>query len=143
MMHFKILGAIFEVETFAAGSSIRQLARLRKIYGRGRWRKRKGIARIRLADGSIHLAELHWYEAAGIGRKELKIKHLRRFPLPEHVTSPRACERLNRLGRQRASPANTPTDSRDPTPACRKLDRAIDDLVPRLLRVSALLPDLP
>ena len=53
-----------------------RLRRLRRIYGRGRWRKRKGIARVRLSDGSIHLAELHWYEAAGIGRKELKIKHL-------------------------------------------------------------------
>jgi hypothetical protein len=46
------------------------------IYGRGRWRKRKGMARIRLMDGSIHLAEVHWYQAAGIGRKEFKIKHL-------------------------------------------------------------------
>jgi hypothetical protein len=45
-------------------------------YGRGRWRKRKGIARVRLSDGSIHVAELHWYEAAGIGRKEFKIKQL-------------------------------------------------------------------
>jgi hypothetical protein len=44
--------------------------------GGGRWRKRKGIARVRLGDGSIHLAELHWYEATGIGRKEFKIKHL-------------------------------------------------------------------
>jgi hypothetical protein len=49
---------------------------LRRVYGRGRWRKRKGIARIRLPDGSIHFAELHWYEAAGIGRKEFKIKRM-------------------------------------------------------------------
>jgi hypothetical protein len=76
-MHFDILGEISEVETFAKGSGIREIARLRRAYGRARWRKRKGIARIRLADGSIHLAELHWYEAAGIGRKEFKIKHLR------------------------------------------------------------------
>jgi hypothetical protein len=75
-MPFEILGQISEVETFAAGTGIREIARLRRIYGRGRWRKRKGIARIRLIDGSIHLAELHWYEAAGIGRKEFKIKHL-------------------------------------------------------------------
>ncbi len=54
----------------------REIARLRRVYGRGRWRKRKGIARVRLSDGSIHVAELHWYEAAGIGRKEFKIKHL-------------------------------------------------------------------
>lgn len=75
-MQFQILGEMTEVETFASGSGIRELARLRRIYGRGRWRKRKGIARVRLSDGSIHLAEIHWYEAAGIGRKEFKIKHL-------------------------------------------------------------------
>ena len=73
-MPFEILSEISEVETFAAGSRIREIARLRRIYGRGRWRKRKGIARIRLPDGSIHLAEVHWYEAAGIGRKEFKIE---------------------------------------------------------------------
>jgi hypothetical protein len=71
-----MLSPITDIETFASGSGIREVARLRKAYGRGHWRKRKGIARIRLADGSVHLAELHWYEAAGIGRKELKIKHL-------------------------------------------------------------------
>jgi len=75
-MRFEILGEISNVETFAAGSGIREIARLRRLYGRGRWRKRKGVARVRLADGSIHVAELHWYEASGIGRKELKIKHL-------------------------------------------------------------------
>jgi hypothetical protein len=75
-MRFEILGEISDVETFATGSSIREVTRLRRIYGRGRWRKRKGVARVRLSDGSIHLAELHWYEAAGIGRKEFKIKHL-------------------------------------------------------------------
>ena len=47
-----------------------------KLYGKGRWRKRKGIARVRLSDGSVHLAEIHWYEATGIGRKEYKIKRL-------------------------------------------------------------------
>ncbi len=75
-MYFEILGEISDVETFATGSGIREVARLRRIYGRGRWRKRKGIARVRLADGTIQLAELHWYEATGIGRKEFKIKHL-------------------------------------------------------------------
>ena len=75
-MYFRILGEITHVETFAIGSSIRELARLRKLYGRGRWRKRKGIARVRLSDGSIHLAEVHWYEASGIGKKEFKIKRL-------------------------------------------------------------------
>ena len=75
-MRFEILGEISDIETFASGSGIREVARLRRIYGRGRWRKRKGFARVRLSDGSIYLAELHWYEAAGIGRKEFKIKHL-------------------------------------------------------------------
>jgi hypothetical protein len=75
-MHFEIIGEISETETFAAGSGIREIARLRRVYGRGRWRKRKGIARVRLADGTIRLAEVHWYEAAGLGRKEYKIKQL-------------------------------------------------------------------
>ena len=75
-MQFEILGDISEVETFATGSGIRELTRLRKIYGRGRWRKRKGITCVRLPDGSIHLAELHWYEASEIGSKEFKIKQL-------------------------------------------------------------------
>jgi hypothetical protein len=75
-MYFTVVGEITHVETFAVGSGIRELGRLRKRYGRGRWRKRKGIARIRLADGSEHLAELHWYEASGIGRRELKIKSI-------------------------------------------------------------------
>ena len=75
-MHFEILGEISEVETFAAGSGIHEIARLRRTYGRGRWRKRKGVARVRLPDGSIHLAEIHWYEASGIGRKEFKVKQL-------------------------------------------------------------------
>jgi hypothetical protein len=75
-MRFEILGDISDIETFATGTGIREIARLRRIYGRGRWRKRKGIARVRLSDGSIHTAELHWYEATGIGRKEFKIKHL-------------------------------------------------------------------
>jgi hypothetical protein len=73
-MHFEILGEISEIETIATGSSIRERSRLRKTYGRGRWRKRKGVARIRLGDGSLHLAEVHWYEAFGLGRKEFKIK---------------------------------------------------------------------
>jgi hypothetical protein len=70
------LARFSQIETFARGSAIREIARLRRIYGRARWRKRKGIARIRLADGSVHVAEPHWYEAAGIGRKEFKIKYL-------------------------------------------------------------------
>jgi len=75
-MHFEIVGEIDEVETIATGSGIREVARLRKIYGAGRWRKRKGIAEIRLAHGEYVRAELHWYEATGIGRREFKIKRL-------------------------------------------------------------------
>lgn len=73
-MQFEIVGEITAVETFASGSGIREIARRRRIYGRGRWRKR--IAEARLSNGSTHLAEIHWYEAAGIGRKEFKIKSL-------------------------------------------------------------------
>ena len=74
-MYFEIVGDITHAETFAIGTSIRELARLRKRYGRGRWRKRKGIARVRLEDGTIRQAEVHWYEAHGIGRRDFKIKH--------------------------------------------------------------------
>ena len=75
-MYFEILGEITQVETFATGSSIREIARLRKLYGKGRWRKRKGVAKVKLSDGSAHVAEIHWYEATGIGKKEFKIKRL-------------------------------------------------------------------
>jgi hypothetical protein len=73
---FQILGKISAIETIAAGSSIREVARLRKLYGRGRWRKRKGIAEVRLANGNLVTAEIHWYEAGHVGRKEFKIKRL-------------------------------------------------------------------
>ncbi|MBW1992351.1 MAG: hypothetical protein JRI59_09610 [Deltaproteobacteria bacterium] len=73
-MHFEIVGEITSVETFAPGRGIRELSRLKKIYGKGRWRKRKGIALVRLPDGSLHRAEIHWYESTGRGKKELKIK---------------------------------------------------------------------
>jgi len=73
---FEIVTELREVETIAAGSAIRELARLRKLYGRGRWRKMKGVATIRLSNGSVREAELHWYEAHGVGRKEFKIKRL-------------------------------------------------------------------
>jgi hypothetical protein len=73
-MTFEIIGEITEIEVIATSSSIRDLARLRKQYGRGRWRKLKGIAYIRLVSGRVRLAELHWYEAHGIGRKEIKRK---------------------------------------------------------------------
>jgi hypothetical protein len=73
-MDFEVLGEIRNIETFAVGASIRELPRLRRAYGPGRWRKRKGEAQVRLADGTVCGAEVHWYEAHGIGRKELKIK---------------------------------------------------------------------
>jgi hypothetical protein len=75
-MKFEVVGKIIKVETFTTGSGISEVARLRKVYGNGRWRKRKGFAEIRFENGTTHLAELHWYEATGIGRKELKIKRL-------------------------------------------------------------------
>jgi hypothetical protein len=73
-MDFEIIGEITHIEPIAVGRSIRDLARLRKQYGQGRWRKLKGIALVRLRDGSIRAAEIHWYEAHGIGRKEFKLK---------------------------------------------------------------------
>ncbi|HEX8352999.1 MAG TPA: hypothetical protein VF611_08880 [Pyrinomonadaceae bacterium] len=73
-MSFEVIGAIDEVEIIGAGKSIRDLRRLQKQYGKGRWRKLKGIAEVRLPSGRIRLAELHWYEAHGVGRKELKRK---------------------------------------------------------------------
>jgi hypothetical protein len=74
---FRIIGSLRGIETIAAGQAIRQLRRLNRRYGKGRWRKRKGFATVRLIDGTVHQAEVHWYEAHGIGRREMKIK----FPL--------------------------------------------------------------
>lgn len=71
---FEIIGDVTEVASIAVGHRIRDLARLRKRYGRGRWRKMKGVATIRLANGQVRRAELHWYEAHGIGRREFKRK---------------------------------------------------------------------
>jgi hypothetical protein len=73
---FKIVGKIEKQQTFASGNAIREIGRLRRTYGKARWRKRKGIASIRFEDGSVHRAEVHWYEATGIGKKEIKIKHI-------------------------------------------------------------------
>lgn len=73
-MHFEIVGLISEVEVIAAGSGIRILPLLRARYGRGRWRKLKGIANVRLSDGTIRLAEVHWFEAHGIGKRKMRIK---------------------------------------------------------------------
>lgn len=73
-MNFEIIGKIEDIETIAVGSSIRDLSRLRRQYGAGRWRKLKGTAMVRLANGRICRAEIHWYEAHGVGRKKFKIK---------------------------------------------------------------------
>ena len=73
-MDFELVGDLTDVETIATGREIRELLRLRRLYGKGRWRKMKGSARIRLRNGRIRLAELHWYEAHGIGKKEFKRK---------------------------------------------------------------------
>lgn len=71
---FEVIGEITDIETIAVGGRIRDVERLRRAYGRGRWRKVKGVARVRLGSGRIRLAELHWYEAHGIGKKEMKRK---------------------------------------------------------------------
>jgi hypothetical protein len=73
-MDFEVVGDITGIETIASGSAVREIARLRKRYGRGRWRKRKGFAEVSLPTGEFVRAEIHWYEATGIGRRELKIK---------------------------------------------------------------------
>ena len=73
-MEFEIIGEIRDIEPIAIGVSVRDRFRLRRKYGPGRWRKLKGIAYVRLRDGTTRLAELHWYEAHGIGRKDIKRK---------------------------------------------------------------------
>ncbi|HXV64840.1 MAG TPA: hypothetical protein VEK15_29350 [Vicinamibacteria bacterium] len=75
-MDFKLRGTITDIEEIASGGSLRILGKLRKLYGKGRWRKLKGIALVELPDGSVGRAELHWYEAHGIGRRDTKIKYL-------------------------------------------------------------------
>ncbi len=75
-MYFEIIGEIKSIETITTGGRIRDIMRLRKQYGSAKWRKLKGVAKVRLQSGSICSAEIHWYEAHGIGRKKLKIKRL-------------------------------------------------------------------
>ena len=74
MEPFEIISEITHIETIAIESSIEEISRLRKQYGQGRWRKLKGVATIRLKNGRVRKAELHWYEAHGLGRKEIKRK---------------------------------------------------------------------
>lgn len=73
-MKFEVVGTIEQVETIAAGPRVKVRSYLRKTYGRGRWRKRKGVATVRLPNGNLRCVELHWYEAHGIGKRDLKIK---------------------------------------------------------------------
>jgi hypothetical protein len=73
-VHFEIIGSIEYVEIIAVGGRIRDIMRLRRQFGEGRWRKLKGVARVRLESGVIRQAEVHWYEAHGIGRRKMKIK---------------------------------------------------------------------
>lgn len=74
-MYFEIIGEVEKIETIAVGKAIRDIGRLRKQYGPGRWRKLKGVATVRLFDGRIKKAEIHWYEAHGIGKRKIKIKY--------------------------------------------------------------------
>jgi hypothetical protein len=75
-MYFEIVGEIDKIETVAVGGKIRDIMRIQKQYGPGRWRKLKGVAKVRLQGGRICQAEVHWYEAHGIGRRKMKIKRL-------------------------------------------------------------------
>lgn len=75
-MYFGIIGDIDHIETIAVGGRIRDIMRLVRKYGKGRWRKLKGIASVRLQNGKSVQAEVHWYEAHGIGRKNMKIKRI-------------------------------------------------------------------
>ncbi len=71
---FEIVDTITNIETIAVGPAIRDIKRLRKSYGAGRWRKLKGVAKVRLSTGRVRIAEVHWYEAHGIGKREMKRK---------------------------------------------------------------------
>jgi hypothetical protein len=71
---FEIVSPITDIQPIASGTSIRALRQLRKAHGRGRWRKLKGVAIVRLRNGALRRVELHWYEAHGIGKRDIKIK---------------------------------------------------------------------
>jgi hypothetical protein len=73
-MRFELIGPIENVEVIAAGPGIRVRSYLRKAYGQGRWRKIKGRGTVRLPNGALRVVELHWYEAHGIGKRDMKIK---------------------------------------------------------------------
>ncbi len=73
-MYFEIVGEIGDIEIIAQGLSVRERARLKAQFGAERWRKLKGTATVRLSNGTLCRAEVHWYEAHGVGRKKFKIK---------------------------------------------------------------------
>ena len=73
---FELIGQVTDIEAIAISSSIREIARLRKFYGGKRWRKLKGVALVRLDDGTVCKAEVHWYEAHGVGKRDMKIKYI-------------------------------------------------------------------
>jgi len=73
-MDFELVGELSEIETIAVNLAIRERDSLKATYGGRRWRKLKGVGLVRLVNGSIRLAELHWYEAHGIGKRKMKIK---------------------------------------------------------------------
>jgi len=72
----EIISEITDIKTIAIGRSIREFDRLLRMYGKGRWRKLKGAATVRLPDGIVVFAEIHWYEVHGIGRKDFKVKRI-------------------------------------------------------------------
>lgn len=74
-MKFEVVGPIVDIEVIASGIGVRTRSYLRRAYGRGRWRKLKGVAIVRLPNGVLRRVELHWYEAHGIGKRDVKIKH--------------------------------------------------------------------
>ena len=76
MTGFKLRGEVTDVEVIAVGRAIRDLPKLRKAYGKCRWRKLKGKALVELEDGEVVSAEVHWYEAHGIGRQDMKVKRI-------------------------------------------------------------------
>ncbi len=73
-MDFEIIGSVANIEIIAVNLSIRELARLKEQFGGKRWRKLKGVAMVRLPNGNVRKAEIHWYEAHGIGKRKMKIK---------------------------------------------------------------------
>ena len=90
MMRFEILGEIRDIETIATGRGVYIRRYLERTYGKGRWRKRKGRATVQLADGTVCEAEIHWFEAHGVGRKDFKIKRVR-------FEDPNRCTRITRI----------------------------------------------